>query len=403
MKKYDVFISYSSYDQKIAEGICGYLEGNGYRCFVAYRDILPGVVWARAITEAMDSSAMMVVVFSEAFNGSEQTDREIEMASENKMPILPYRIASTDLTGAKKYYLKNINWIDAFPNPEGYFGKLLESVKRLVPKQQEEIDVPPEREIKTVKQDDGKDSNWKTACERWNKTGRWKMIVDGETICLYRQDNRNIHVQFGFWKGHYYIEAKYEPFGEFSQAMKWKYGGSKTYSTWWMHIKTPAFFDLKEGEFWSKFQESESMQRELVDWFDKLIAETNDWDVLADRHNALMNLLGDDRQKYEKQGWAFWIWAHPTDGKCNVCDSHIKDEGEPFIDVVSENGQIVIRLGNRENKAVKQREIASRLGLPTDNIVKEYDRTDYYRFNEGASDEDVMAKVAELIEKISRR
>ena len=145
------------------------------------------------------------------------------------------------------------------------------------------------------------------------------------------------------------------------------------------------------------------MQRELVDWFDKLIAETNDWDVLADRHNTLMNLLGDDRQKYEKQGWKFWIWAHPTDGKCNVCDSHIKDEGEPFIDVVSENGQIVIRLGNRENKAVKQREIASRLGLPTDNIVKDDDRTDYYRFNEGASDEDVMAKVAELIEIISRR
>ncbi|MBR3827827.1 MAG: hypothetical protein IKJ40_00805 [Bacteroidales bacterium] len=244
---------------------------------------------------------------------------------------------------------------------------------------------------------------WQKARERWENDKKWEVIIDGETIVIKRKGDRIIELQFGFWKGHYYIQAKYEPFGEFSQAMKWKYGGSKTYSTWWMHIKTPAFFDLKEGEFWSKFQESESMQRELVDWFDKLIAETNDWDVLADRHNALMNLLGDDRQKYEKQGWKFWIWAHPTDGKCNVCDSHIKDEGEPFIDIVSENGQIVIRLGNRENKAVKQREIASRLGLPTDNIVKDDDRTDYYRFNEGVSDEDVMAKVAELIEKISRR
>lgn len=132
-KKYDVFISYSSHDQKIAEGICGYLESNDYRCFVAYRDILPGVVWARAITEALDNSCLMVVVFSDEYNESEQTDREIEMASENKMPIIPYRITNANLTGAKKYYLKNINWIDASSSPEGNFERLLESVKRLVP------------------------------------------------------------------------------------------------------------------------------------------------------------------------------------------------------------------------------------------------------------------------------
>jgi len=131
-KRYDVFISYSSDDQKIAEGICGYLEHMGYRCFVAYRDIPRGVVWAAAITDAIDDSAMMVVVFSNAFNISPQTDREIELASENQMPILTYRIADDKMTGAKKYYLKNLNWIDAFPNPENYFGQLLDSVVKLI-------------------------------------------------------------------------------------------------------------------------------------------------------------------------------------------------------------------------------------------------------------------------------
>lgn len=131
-KRYDVFISYSSDDQKIAEGICGYLERMGYRCFVAYRDIPRGVVWAAAITDAIDESAMMVVVFSNAFNISPQTDREIELASENQMPILTYRIADDKMTGAKKYYLKNLNWIDAFPNPENYFGQLLDSVVKLI-------------------------------------------------------------------------------------------------------------------------------------------------------------------------------------------------------------------------------------------------------------------------------
>ena len=32
-KRYDVFISYSSVDQKVTEGTCGFLEARGIRCF----------------------------------------------------------------------------------------------------------------------------------------------------------------------------------------------------------------------------------------------------------------------------------------------------------------------------------------------------------------------------------
>ncbi len=130
--KYDVFISYSSHDQKIVEGLCAYLEQHKIRCFVAYRDIPRGVVWARAIVEALDESRMMVVVFSENFNNSDQVDREIELASEDKKPILTFRISDDAFKGAKKYYLKNLNWIDAFPNPEKVFGCVAENVASLL-------------------------------------------------------------------------------------------------------------------------------------------------------------------------------------------------------------------------------------------------------------------------------
>lgn len=92
--KYDVFISYSSLDQKVAEGVCAYLEQHSIRCFIAYRDIPKGVVCARAIVEALDESQMMVVVFSGNFNCSEQVDREIELTSEDKKAILTFRIAN---------------------------------------------------------------------------------------------------------------------------------------------------------------------------------------------------------------------------------------------------------------------------------------------------------------------
>lgn len=130
--KYDVFISYSSKDQKVVEAMCAYLEQHKVRCFVAYRDIPKGVVWAKAIVEALDESKMMVVVFSEEFNLSDQVDREIELASEDKKPILTFRISDAMFKGAKKYYLKNINWIDAFPHPEKVFNALLDNVCKLI-------------------------------------------------------------------------------------------------------------------------------------------------------------------------------------------------------------------------------------------------------------------------------
>ena len=130
--KYDVFISYSSHDQKVVEGLCAYLEAHKIRCFVAYRDIPRGVVWAQAIVEALEESRMMVVVFSEHFNNSDQVDREIELASEDKKPILTVRISNDAFKGAKKYYLKNIHWIDAFPNPQQVFGSVAENVARLL-------------------------------------------------------------------------------------------------------------------------------------------------------------------------------------------------------------------------------------------------------------------------------
>ena len=130
--KYDVFISYSSHDQKVVEGLCAYLEQHKIRCFVAYRDIPRGVVWARAIVEALDESRMMVVVFSDHFNNSDQVDREIELASEDRKPILTFRITDDAFKGAKKYYLKNINWIDAFPNPAELFGSVAENVAKLL-------------------------------------------------------------------------------------------------------------------------------------------------------------------------------------------------------------------------------------------------------------------------------
>ena len=96
MKKYDVFISYSSLDKKVVEGLCAYLEQHKIRCFVAYRDIPVCEPWPTHITEALSESQMMVVVFSKNFNHSKEVDRELTIASKKKMPILTFRLSDEE-------------------------------------------------------------------------------------------------------------------------------------------------------------------------------------------------------------------------------------------------------------------------------------------------------------------
>ena len=74
---HDVFISYSSKDKPIADGICAHLEGAGIRCWIAPRDISPGEDWPTAIDRAISQSRVMVLVFSAHSNSSEDVSREL--------------------------------------------------------------------------------------------------------------------------------------------------------------------------------------------------------------------------------------------------------------------------------------------------------------------------------------
>ena len=62
--KWDIFISHASQDKNIVDSACAVLEQHGLKCWVAPRDILPGVNWAEAILAAIGSSRVMLLVFS---------------------------------------------------------------------------------------------------------------------------------------------------------------------------------------------------------------------------------------------------------------------------------------------------------------------------------------------------
>lgn len=131
---HDVFISHSSKDKQTSDMICRYLENAGISCWMAPRDIAPGQDWAEAIVDAISHSQIMLLVFSSHANDSTQINREISVASEEKIPIVPFRIEDVQPSKKLRYYLSTPHWLDALPPPaEDHFDYLAKSILRFLP------------------------------------------------------------------------------------------------------------------------------------------------------------------------------------------------------------------------------------------------------------------------------
>lgn len=129
---YDAFISYCSEDKKIADAVCGTLEANKIRCWIAPRDVGAGRTWSSAIVEAIGDSAVMVVIFSQHSNGSPQVMREIERAVHKGVSIIPFRVENVVPSKDLEYFISSCHWLDAMNPPlEKHIGELAEAILAL--------------------------------------------------------------------------------------------------------------------------------------------------------------------------------------------------------------------------------------------------------------------------------
>ena len=108
----DVFISYAHDDRTWADLVCAQLEEAGVTCWIAPRDIAPGVTWPAAIAEAIDHCRVMIIVFSSHANQSPQMARELGCADARRVPVLPVRVENVTPSGDMEYFLGNRQWFD---------------------------------------------------------------------------------------------------------------------------------------------------------------------------------------------------------------------------------------------------------------------------------------------------
>jgi hypothetical protein len=146
---HDVFISYSSKDKPIADAVCSNLETAGVRCWVAPRDIAPGEDWPTAIARAIASSRIMLLIFTANANTSEDVSRELILAANSKLVIIPFKIENVEPEPGKQYYLARTHWLDAMnPPTREQIAILIQRVKTILPatdsnQKVEFIKIPP--------------------------------------------------------------------------------------------------------------------------------------------------------------------------------------------------------------------------------------------------------------------
>lgn len=124
-----IFISHSSKDAKIADGICEYLESNGNECFIAPRNIRSGREYAEEIVDGIDNSEVMVLVVSKNSNNSPHVLREVERAVSKRIPVVIYKLEDVELSKSMEYFIMTHQWIDAKKN--GKYSEILECIENV--------------------------------------------------------------------------------------------------------------------------------------------------------------------------------------------------------------------------------------------------------------------------------
>ena len=143
---HDVFVSYSSKDKNAADAVCAVLERNGIRCWIAPRDVTPGMVWGSAIVGAIHGTKIMVLVFSGAANASPQIEREVERAISKGIPVIPFRIEDVQPSNSLEYFISASHWLDAFTKPLEQHLETLATVVRHIIEAKLGKERPPDRQ-----------------------------------------------------------------------------------------------------------------------------------------------------------------------------------------------------------------------------------------------------------------
>ena len=97
------------------------------------RDLLKDQEYSNEVVNAIESSKIMILIFSESVNDSPHILRKLEIAVKKGVIIIPFKIHQIEPTLEIQYYLGTSQWVDALTHPvEQYLPNLVGTIKSLL-------------------------------------------------------------------------------------------------------------------------------------------------------------------------------------------------------------------------------------------------------------------------------
>jgi len=129
----DVFISYKSEEFSEAKWVKTTLEENGISCWMAPDDIPGGSSYAAEILQAIRGAKFFVLVLSEAAQTSTHIAKELDIAINNHMTVLPFMLENCELKDDFFYYLSNVQRYPAYENKKKAINRMIAEIRQAIP------------------------------------------------------------------------------------------------------------------------------------------------------------------------------------------------------------------------------------------------------------------------------
>lgn len=134
---YDAFISYATADSHRVTQLVASLEERGLRCWMAPRDIRPGIEYGEEIIRAIKLSKSLVVFISAVSVKSRHVRAEVERAVTDNKTVYPARIEDVEVGEALEFFLSIRQFVDLFDDPtEATVKRLADAISSDAPLEQ---------------------------------------------------------------------------------------------------------------------------------------------------------------------------------------------------------------------------------------------------------------------------
>jgi len=113
----EVFISYSSKNQRHADRVVEHLEKHGIKCWIANRDIASGADYSTSIVQAIENTKVFLLLLSNDSMNSKHVKSELELAFGRQKAITPFKLDDASPINGFEYFLNLKQFINANPSP----------------------------------------------------------------------------------------------------------------------------------------------------------------------------------------------------------------------------------------------------------------------------------------------